>query len=70
MAMVTRGGDIYAQFCLSCHGAELRGDGPEGAGMDPPPADFAAPHTKVHSDQDLVYWIQNGKQGTGMPGFV
>ena len=43
--------------------------GPDGAGMDPPPADFSAPHTRVHSDQDLVYWVRSGKQGTGMPGF-
>ncbi|HVL24200.1 MAG TPA: copper resistance protein CopC [Thermomicrobiales bacterium] len=69
MAMVSRGEEIYVNQCLSCHGAGLRGDGPAGAGMSPPPADFAAPHTMVHSDGDLVYWIENGKQGTGMPGF-
>jgi hypothetical protein len=37
--------------------------------MQPPPADFSAAHTKVHSDADLVYWVKNGKQGTAMPSF-
>ncbi len=69
IAMVERGEDIYLQQCLSCHGAELRGEGPAGEGLDPPPADFSAPHTMVHSVEDLIYWIRNGKQGTGMPGF-
>jgi copper transport protein len=69
VAMVERGEDIYIQQCLSCHGAELRGDGPAGVGLDPPPANFSAPHTMVHSVEDLIYWIRNGKQGTGMPAF-
>ncbi len=69
IAMVERGEEIYLQQCLSCHGAELRGEGPAGEGMIPPPADFSAPHTMVHSIEDLIYWIRNGKQGTGMPGF-
>jgi copper transport protein len=69
VAMVQRGEDIYVQQCLSCHGAELRGEGPAGEGLVPPPADFSAPHTMVHSIEDLIYWIRNGKQGTGMPAF-
>ena len=69
VAMVERGEAIYTQQCLSCHGPELRGDGPASEGMDPPPADFTAPHTMVHSEGDLIYWVRNGKQGTAMPGF-
>lgn len=69
VAMVERGEDVYIQQCLSCHGPELRGDGPASAGMDPPPADFSQPHTQVHSDEDLISWVRNGKQGTAMPGF-
>jgi len=70
VAMVERGADIYDQHCLSCHGPELRGDGPEGGGMQPPPADFAEPHTRVHSDEDLIFRVRNGKQGAAMPGFT
>ncbi|HYI25009.1 MAG TPA: CopD family protein, partial [Thermomicrobiales bacterium] len=69
VAMVERGEDIYVAQCLACHGVELRGDGPASAGMDPPPADFSAPHTMAHGAGDLVYWVRNGKQGTAMPGF-
>jgi len=68
-AMVERGKAVYAANCLSCHGVDLRGSGPAAAGMRPPPADFSQPHTMVHSVEDLVYWIRNGKQGTDMPGF-
>lgn len=69
LAMVARGEEIYLQNCATCHGADLRGDGPASGAMNPPPADFAAPHTFVHSDEDLIFWIRNGKQGTAMPGF-
>jgi len=69
LAMVERGEAVYVQQCLACHGAGLRGDGPESAGMDPPPADFSQPHTAAHSDEDLIYWVRNGKGGTAMPGF-
>jgi len=69
VAMVERGKGVYTTNCLTCHGADLRGDGPAGAGMQPPPADFSQPHTMVHSDEDMVYWIENGKQGTAMPAF-
>jgi cytochrome c553 len=69
LAMVARGELVYTDACLSCHGAGLRGDGPDAAGLQPPPADFSAPHTYVHSDENLVYWVKNGKQGTAMPGF-
>jgi mono/diheme cytochrome c family protein len=37
--------------------------------MQPPPADFAAPHTMVHDEATLIYWLRNGKQGTAMPAF-
>lgn len=69
LAMITRGEEIYESHCLSCHGADLRGDGPASNGLQPPPADFAAPHTMVHDEATLVYWLRNGKQGTAMPGF-
>ena len=69
MVMVARGEEVYATYCLSCHGANLRGDGPLAESLNPPPVDFDAPHTKIHPDADLIYWIKNGMQGTAMPGF-
>ena len=67
--MVQRGADLYATYCASCHGAGLRGDGPLAASLNPPPSDFQQPHTRVHSDADLLYWLRYGIQGTAMPGF-
>lgn len=69
MVMVQRGEQAYITYCASCHGNGLRGDGPLAEALNPPPADFSAPHTKVHSDEDFIYWIQYGVQGTAMPGF-
>ena len=69
MVMVARGEEAYKTYCASCHGIGLQGDGPLADALVPPPAAFSAPHTKVHSDEDLIYWIQYGVQGTAMPGF-
>ncbi len=69
MVMVARGQEVYTTYCLSCHGANLRGDGPLSGSLNPPPTDFDAPHAKVHPNSDLIYWIQYGIQGTAMPGF-
>lgn len=69
VAMVTRGEEVYKTSCVTCHGTDLRGDGPLSEDLNPPPADFTQPHTFVHSDADLIFWIQNGKQGTAMPGY-
>jgi mono/diheme cytochrome c family protein len=69
LVMVARGEEVYTTYCLSCHGANLRGDGPLSGSLNPPPTDFNAPHAKVHPNADLTYWIQYGIQGTAMPGF-
>jgi mono/diheme cytochrome c family protein len=34
------GRDFYERACASCHGMTGRGDGPEGAALDPRPADL------------------------------
>jgi len=67
--VIARGGALFQENCLSCHGAAGFGDGPLSAGMFPKPADFSAPHTRAHPDGQLFAWIQNGKPGTDMPAF-
>jgi len=69
LAMVARGEEIYTTLCLSCHGPELRGDGSGSVGMQPPPSDFFQQHTMVHSEEDLLYWLRHGIQGSAMPAF-
>lgn len=69
-ASITRGQSIYSAQCLACHGPGGKGDGPQAAGLNPPPADFTLPHIQTHLDQDLYFWVQNGIQGTAMPAFA
>lgn len=38
---VERGTEVYAQNCVSCHGATGRGDGEAGRGLTPPPGNLA-----------------------------
>jgi len=42
------------------------GDGPQAAGLDPPPADLVT-HVPLHPDGVLFSYIQNGIPGTAMP---
>jgi high-affinity iron transporter len=67
---IARGKAIYAQQCAGCHGATGAGDGPQGEGMEPAPANF--------TDRELMTSLtpfqafnttRNGVQGTGMPPF-
>ncbi|MDQ3225557.1 MAG: CopD family protein, partial [Chloroflexota bacterium] len=68
-AAVVRGEPLFAQNCVLCHGAGGRGDGPGAASLSRPPADLTSGHALPHSDDDYAYWIENGIDGTEMPGF-
>lgn len=51
---VAVGADLYAQYCSSCHGADLKGDPdwrvPNEDGSYPPPPQDSSGHTWHHSD--------------------
>ena len=47
----------YDMFCIACHGATGKGDGPVGAALNPKPRDFSVGHFKFDTDKD-------GKVGT------
>jgi mono/diheme cytochrome c family protein len=66
---VVRGQELFAQNCTTCHGAAGRGDGPDAASLPRPPADLTTGHAIPHADEDYIYWIENGIEGTGMPAF-
>lgn len=53
-ASVTRGAEIYANQCATCHGDEGLGDGPGGANLDPSPAPLA--HTGRMLADDYLFW--------------
>lgn len=56
-----RGGAVYQQFCLACHGAD-------GAGMMPGVPDFTEPNgTLTKPDSELLRNIITGIQSPGSP---
>jgi putative copper export protein/mono/diheme cytochrome c family protein len=59
------GQQVYAGNCQSCHGVDGRGDGPQAAGLEPPPADLVV-HVPLHPDAALFNFIENGIPGTAM----
>ncbi|HEY8554473.1 MAG TPA: c-type cytochrome, partial [Burkholderiales bacterium] len=65
-----RGAALYAELCAACHGAEGRGDGPAGKGLEPPPSDF---HDAARMASRSVYGLYNtitlGVAGTGMAAY-
>jgi len=66
---IARGNDLYAQHCAGCHGSTGQGDGPVAAhGSDIAPPDLRT-HFHFHRQGDLLWWIEHGIAGTGMPAF-
>ena len=67
---LARGAELYAQLCVACHGAEGRGDGPAGQGLEPPPSNF---HDDARMRSRSVYGLYNtitlGVAGTGMASY-
>ena len=68
-AAVVRGQQLFLTNCAVCHGADLKGDGPDAKTLKVPPADLTAAHAVAHQDADIAYWIENGIAVGGMPGF-
>lgn len=64
---ITNGKKLFQQNCISCHGAQGRGDGDAGKGMDPAPANF---HNSERMSQISAFHCYNtirlGVPGTGM----
>ncbi len=54
------GAKIYKKACLTCHGLEGKGDGPQAADITSQPADFNDPVVMGRSDGALFWWISNG----------
>lgn len=40
--LVSHGKELFTQQCVTCHGAEGKGNGPAAAAMNPPPRNFTA----------------------------
>jgi mono/diheme cytochrome c family protein len=69
--LMARGKALYAQTCATCHGAEGKGDGPGGAGINPKPRNFAVAGgwkngTRV---EDLYKTLEEGLKGSSMASY-
>lgn len=71
---VANGAHFYQEACATCHGVGGYGDGPNGKGFKPRPADLTAKHSADHTAGDLFWWLSHGftRDGapSGMPGFA
>lgn len=72
-ADIETGKQKYQMFCVTCHGEQGKGDGPGGAGLEPPPRDFSKGEFKFDAnkdgkpgeDEDLEMVITNGAAAYG-----
>jgi mono/diheme cytochrome c family protein len=61
-----KGQQVYALFCVTCHGESGDGKGPVGLTLDPPPRDFTVGEWKFGgTDQDIFDVISNGAAAKG-----
>jgi mono/diheme cytochrome c family protein len=73
-ATLERGRDVYAYYCLSCHGVRGDGQGPAAVGMRPPPRNFRQGLFKfggvaageLPTDEALRRTVRRGLHGTPM----
>ena len=68
---LARGAALYAENCAACHGETGKADGPNAAGLDPPPIAFAdAGRARQRSVFGLYQVIQQGLDGTAMASYA
>ena len=73
-ASIARGGELYAQHCVACHGVDGRGQGPLAAAQPVWPPDLAGPLLWRRADGELLWHLLHGMSdrhgGTTMPAFA
>jgi len=76
-ASPARGKALYEKFCITCHGADGKGEGTAAVYLSPKPRDFTRGVYKIQStpsgtlptDKDLLRTLQQGMSGTAMPAW-
>ncbi len=69
-ASITKGKDIFINFCSGCHGLRADGKGPQSYSLDPRPQNLRNPQFVKHlSDRRIFFSISGGVRGTAMPAF-
>ena len=61
-----KGQQVYQIYCITCHGATGKGDGPVGKTLTPPPRDFSVGDFKFGgTSQEIFDTISNGAASKG-----
>lgn len=70
--LLARGRALFQETCATCHGSKGEGDGPGGAGLKPPPRNFANPAGWTHGYRvtDIYRTLEEGVKGTGMVAYA
>jgi len=55
-AAIASGNEAYIALCSQCHGEDGRGEGPDAAGLNPPPGDFTNPERMQESTDGYLLW--------------
>ncbi len=65
-----RGGELFRQYCVLCHGERGDGRGLQREGLTPPPRDFTDPAWRAGITARHAYFaIREGVRGTAMPSW-
>ena len=76
-AQLTKGKEVYDNYCVGCHGDKGDGKGPAAKFLNPKPRDFRVGRLKFAAveagqapkDSDYLRVINTGLDGTAMPAF-
>ena len=68
---LARGRELYATYCVTCHGESGAGDGVAGKALNPPPRSFVSAEgwTRGHRVSEIFRTLSEGIQGTGMVAY-
>lgn len=65
-AQAAKGAQLFVTHCASCHGAQMRGDGPAAGGLMPAPTSLA---DRWYTRERLLEALWHGVPGTAMPAW-
>jgi caa(3)-type oxidase subunit IV len=70
--LVTRGKELFAQQCVSCHGDQGRGDGPAAASLTPRPRNFTegAGWKNGRKPSEVFKTLKEGIPGSSMASYA
>ena len=66
---VAGGRRVFTARCVTCHGADGKGQTPIGSHIYPRAGDLTATQAQAKSDGVLFWIVENGSPHTGMPGW-